>query len=116
MEQVPVCEVSKAVRYLGIWLDADMQSKEGREKLERKLHNKMVRLEALQCNPMTKVMLLKGSVVSLVNYTAGLQDLGLEWCEDLDKQLYRVITRGRGGMQMCRRDLTYQDVVHGGLA
>ncbi len=41
--------------------------------------------------------------------------MGMEWCENMDKTLYRVITKGRWGMQMCRRDLTYHDVMYGGL-
>ena len=60
-------------------------------------------------------MLLKSSVVSIVNCTTGVQDIGLEWCENLDSKLYQAITAGKGGMHLCRRDLTYQDIVHGGL-
>jgi len=113
--QLPISEQGTAVRYLGIWMDADMQSREGRDRLERKIQNKIKHIESFACNPMTRVMLLKSSIVSLINYSAGMQEMGMEWCENMDKMLYKAITKGRGGMQMCRRDLTYQDVVYGGL-
>ncbi len=47
--QLPVSEQGTAVRYLGIWLDADMQSREGRDRLERKIYNKMKQIESFAC-------------------------------------------------------------------
>jgi len=106
---------TEAVRYLGAWIDADLTSNTGRDLLERKIEHRIKLIEHTGANPITKAMLLRSRVISLFNYTAGVQNLGMEWCQKMDSKLYQAITGGRGGLTYCRKDLIYQNLQQGGL-
>ena len=106
---------TEAVRYLGIYVDAEMEANKGRELLTEKVKQKIENIAQLPANPMTKAMLIKSKIISAINYTQGVQAIGQQWCQEIDRTIYQAITGGYGGMSRCRREVLYRGVVKGGL-
>jgi len=59
-------------------------------------------------------MLAKGRLVSVWNYTAGIQDIGWEFAQEWDSKICRAITSTEFGAT-CRKDLVFEDVQKGGM-
>jgi len=106
---------TEAVRYLGIYVDAELEASRGRELLTEKVKQRIQHIAQLSANPLTKAMLIKSRVISAINYTQGVQAIGQEWCKEIDQCIYQAITQGYGGLARCRREMLYMVVTKGGL-
>jgi len=97
------------IRYLGAWTTANNDSSHGLEVMREKLQARLEEIQAAPASALTKVMLAKGRMVSVWNYTASIQDIGWEFAQEWDSKIYRVITSKEFGAT-CRRDLLYFSV------
>ena len=70
---------NQAIRYLGSWSTLGLQDKEGVEKLQAKVKQRLKRISQLRATPHTKMMLLKARVLSVINYTAAIQTQVPSW-------------------------------------
>jgi len=102
------------IRYLGAWTTANNDSTHGLEVLREKLQARLEDIQAAPASALTKVMLAKGRLVSVWNYTASIQYIGWEFAQEWDSKIYRDITSKEFGAT-CRRDLIYEDVQKGGM-
>ena len=103
---------NQAIRYLGSWSTLDLQDKEGVEKLQAKVKQRLKRISNLRATPHTKMMLLKARVLSVINYTAATQTLPGAIMDEWEKEIYRIMTKGHGKL---RRDLVYEVDTKGGM-
>ena len=103
---------TKPIRYLGSWSTADMEDKEGVEKLKDKVKTRMGRIEKLRATPHTKALLMKARVLSVINYTGSIQTIPEVELDKWEKQIYKTMTKGQGCM---RRDLVYEKEEKGGM-
>jgi len=102
------------IRYLGAWTTANNDSTHGLEVLRENLQARLEDIQAAPASALTKVMLAKGRLVSVWNYTASIQDIGWEFAQEWDSKIYRAITSKEFGAT-CRKDLIYEDVQKGGM-
>jgi len=97
------------IRYLGAWTTANNDSTHGLEMLREKMQARLEDIQAAPASALTKVMLAKGRLVSVWNYTASIQDIGWEFAQEWDSKIYRAITSKEFGAT-CRKELIYEDV------
>ena len=67
--------VNAALRYLGAWTTTDGNTDWGLELLKIKLTDRLACIQKLPVHALQKVTLIKGKLLSVWNYTAGLQDI-----------------------------------------
>ena len=71
---IPITRPPESFKYLGIWLDADSDCQTNLDKLEKKVMGRLDIIEGLKANPLTKAMLIKSRVVSVINYSLGIHN------------------------------------------
>jgi len=106
--------INKPIRYLGAWTTASNDTTHGLEMLKEKLQSRLEDIQASPASALHKVMLAKGRMMSVWNYTAGIQDISVEFAQEWDIKVYRAITSKEFGAT-SRKDLIYEPVVKGGM-
>ena len=113
IEKVPYKNPKQALRYLGTWSTANMETSKGMELLKEKMENRLDKIRGIRGNPSTKVKLIRSRIVSTWNYTSAVQPMEQEMINEWGKQFYSAITMG--DMQGFRGDLVYEATTRTGL-
>jgi len=107
--------MNKPIRYLGAWTTANNDTTHGLEMIKEKLQSRLEDIEAAPASALhDKVMLAKGRMVSVWNYTASIQEINWEFAQEWDTKIYRALT-SKGFGATSRKDLIYEPVVKGGM-
>jgi len=112
---IPKIKPTENFKYLGIWMNADSDCQENLNKLEEKVKGRLDIIEALKVNPLTKAMLIKSRIVSVIDYSLGIHNAPKEWIAKIDSRIGNIISKAMGRMTNCRRDLLYESMEMGGL-
>jgi len=113
--RIPITRPPASFKYLGVWLNADSSCQENLDKLGEKVKGRLDIIESLRANPLTKAMLIKSRVVSVIDYSLGVHNAPMKWVVDLDRRIGNIISKAMGRMANCRRDLLYEPMELGGL-
>ena len=103
----------KALRYLGAWSTANMETEKGMEILKDKMRERLDRIPGCRACHSTKVNLIKSKIVSVWNYTAAVQTIDRKEIEEWEKAFYEAITAGE--LRHERKDLVYEARERAGL-
>jgi len=113
--KIPKIKPTENFKYLGIWMNADSECQENLNKLEEKIKGRLDIIEALKANPLTKAMLIKSRIISVIDYSLGIHNAPNDWICKIDSRIGNIISKAMGRMTNCRRDLLYEPMELGGL-
>ena len=113
IEIVPYKDTKQALRYLGTWSTANMETNKGMELLKEKMANRLEKIKGAGGTPSSRVRLIRSRIVSTWNYTAAVQTIEKEIIQTWEKEFYAAIAMG--DMQGFREDLVYETTGRTGL-
>jgi hypothetical protein len=115
VKSISISPQSKAIRYLGIWMNASLTTNWGLEILKEKINNRIKEISNIKGTIRTKATLMKSRVISLINFTSGVVTIDQNTLELWDKEMTKAICGWESGMLTLRRDIAFLPVQKGGL-
>jgi len=90
-KRIKYLPTGKPIRYLGAWLTADAEDKEGEKRALQKVSNVLEVVAKSRANPINKARLLNILGVPKLNYTAATQVIDKWELEKMDNKIYHTV-------------------------
>ena len=107
-------KMNEPLRYLGTWSTANMEKEWGLHLLRKKMQERLSDIREVRLNPVHKMNLTRGRVVSMWDYTMAIQTMEEDELEEWDKKMAEAILGNRGERRM-RREMLWEEKGRGGL-